>query len=499
MFFLQGNLFLLIPVLLPVIAGIFSMRLTEQDKNLERAKRNAVNMATLIVTAVAVIAITFLPSEKASMTVFRLTSDLSVVLHIDGISRLFSILISVMWAVVGCFSFEYMKHEHDEGRFYCFYMISLGALLGLSMSGNLVTMYMFYEMMTLGSLPLVLHEKTKQSIAAGIKYLLYSVFGASCGLMGIFIIGIYNPTLAFSAGGALDAVKVAGKEPLLLTVMFIMILGFGVKAGMFPFHGWLPTAHPVAPAPASAVLSGVITKAGVLCIIRVVFYTFGADFLRGTWAHYAWMILALITVFMGSMLALRENILKKRLAYSTVSQVSYILFGLSTLNPVGMLGALMHVVFHSVIKNGLFLSAGAIINRTGKTRVEQLNGIGKQMPIVIWCYTLVSCALIGIPPTCGFISKWFLAEGALSMSIAANWVGPCVLLVSAVLTAGYLLPITIRGFFPGADFNYGTLVRAEPNWLMTLPLILLAAAAVLMGMFPGPLSGFLQTIVDAVL
>ena len=493
MFFLQGNFFLLIPVLLPVIAGIASMRITE------RTVRNIMNMAALLATAALTVLACATPALGNEFTFLRLTQDISILLKVDNVTRLFAVLISVMWAVVGCFSFEYMKHEHDEGRFYCFYMISLGALLGLAMSANLVTMYMFYEMMTLGSLPLVLHEKTKQSIAAGVKYLLYSVFGASCGLMGIFVVGVYNPTLAFSAGGSLDAMKVAGNEPLLLTVMFVMILGFGVKAGMFPFHGWLPTAHPVAPAPASAVLSGVITKAGVLCIIRVVFYTFGADFLRGTWAHYAWMTLALITVFMGSMLALKENILKKRLAYSTVSQVSYILFGLSTLNPIGMLGALLHVVCHSVIKNGLFLSAGAIINRTGKTRVDQLNGIGKQMPIVMWCYTLVSCALIGIPPTCGFISKWFLAEGALAMEIAANWVGPCVLLVSAVLTAGYLLPITIRGFFPGADFNYGTLVKAEPNWLMTLPLILLAAAAVLLGMFPGQLSGFLQTIIDAVL
>ena len=493
MFFLQGNFFLLIPVLLPVIAGIASMRITE------RTTRNIMNMAALIATAALTILACALPALGNEFTFLRLTQDISILMKVDNVTRLFAILISVMWAIVGCFSFEYMKHEHDEGRFYCFYMISLGALLGLAMSANLVTMYMFYEMMTLGSLPLVLHEKTKQSIAAGVKYLLYSVFGASCGLMGIFVVGVYNPTLAFSAGGALDAAKVAGNENLLLIVMFVMILGFGVKAGMFPFHGWLPTAHPVAPAPASAVLSGVITKAGVLCIIRVVFYTFGADFLRGTWAHYAWMILALITVFMGSMLALKENILKKRLAYSTVSQVSYILFGLSTLTPLGMLGALMHVVFHSVIKNGLFLSAGAIINRTGKTRVDELNGIGKQMPIVMWCYTLVSCALIGIPPTCGFISKWFLAEGALSMGISAAWVGPCVLLVSAVLTAGYLLPITIRGFFPGADFNYGTLVKAEPNWLMTLPLIILAAAAVLLGMFPGALSGFLQTIIDAVL
>lgn len=492
---MKGNILLLIPVLLPIIAGVISMKITE------RKVRNIMNISVLAVTAVVTIVIAALARSASGnafeLTLFQMTRDLSVLLHMDSVSCLFSVLISVMWTVVCFFSFDYMSHEHDEGRFYCFYMISLGALLGLSMSANLVTMYMFYEMMTLGSLPLVLHEKTKQSIAAGIKYLLYSVFGASCGLMGIFIIGQFNPTLAFAAGGSLGTAA-AGNEALLLIVLFVMILGFGIKAGMFPFHGWLPTAHPVAPAPASAVLSGVITKAGVLCIIRVVFYVFGADFLRGTWVQWAWMILALITVFMGSMLALRENVLKKRLAYSTVSQVSYILFGLSTLTSAGILGALLHIVCHSIIKNGLFLSAGAIINRTEKTRVDELDGIGKQMPIVMWCYTLVSCALIGIPPTCGFISKWFLAEGALSMGAAYAWVGPCVLLVSAVLTAGYLMPITVRGFFPGNDFNYGEFKSAEPSYVMTLPLIILATAAVLLGMFPGALSAFLETIVSAI-
>ena len=499
----MNHVLFLIPILLPIAAGIASIKISQ------RKTRNIMNMAVLLVTAGLVVfhALTgilhvgsgVITTVYPSVTLFRLTENLSVVLRMDEVSALFAVLICVMWAVVGCFSFEYMKHEHDEGRFYCFYMISLGALLGLAMSANLVTMYMFYEMMTLGSLPLVLHEKTKQSIAAGIKYLLYSVFGASCGLMGIFVIGLYNPSLDFVAGGSLDNTLVAGNEPLLLIVLFVMILGFGVKAGMFPFHGWLPTAHPVAPAPASAVLSGVITKAGVLCIIRVVFYVFGVDFIAGTWVQWAWMVLALITVFMGSMLAFREGLLKKRLAYSTVSQVSYVLFGLSTLHPVGVLGALLHAVCHSVIKNGLFLSAGAVINRTGKTRVEELTGIGKQMPVVMWCYTLVSCALIGIPPTCGFISKWFLAEGALGMGTAYAWVGPCVLLVSAVLTAGYLLPITIRGFFPGNDFNYDTLEKKEPTWLMTLPLILLAGAAVLLGMFPNALTEFLNTIVYSIL
>ena len=247
-------------------------------------------------------------------------------------------------------------------------------------------------------------------------------------------------------------------------------------------------------------MSGIIVKMGVLGMIRVVYYLVGADFLRGTWVQTTWMILALATVFMGSMLAYREKIMKKRLAYSTVSQASYILFGLSLLQPEAMTGALLHVVFHAIIKSCLFLSAGTIIFKTGKTNVTDLRGIGKEMPIAIWCYTLASAALIGIPPASGFISKWYLATGALSSGIEVfSWLGPVVLLVSALLTAGYLLPITVGGFLPGADYDYTSLEKKEPALVMLLPLLILAALAVLLGLLPNPLTDHITGIVAGVL
>jgi multicomponent Na+:H+ antiporter subunit D len=212
------------------------------------------------------------------------------------------------------------------------------------------------------------------------------------------------------------------------------------------------------------------------------------------------MTLSLVTVFMGSMLAYREKILKKRLAYSTVSQASYILFGLSLLQPAAMTGALLHVAFHAVIKACLFLSAGAIIYKTHKTNAEELRGIGKEMPITIWCYTFASAALIGIPPASGFISKWYLATGSLSSGIELfSWLGPVVLLISALLTAGYLLPITVNGFLPGADFDYGSLKKCEPNLTMLIPLVILAVLAVVLGIFPNPLANFLADLADTVL
>lgn len=242
-------------------------------------------------------------------------------------------------------------------------------------------------------------------------------------------------------------------------------------------------------------LSGIITKAGIIAVIRVTFYLFGADFLRGTWAQAALLTLAIITVFMGSMLAYKEKLLKKRLAYSTVSQVSYVLFGLMLLSPVGFMGALLQVLFHATAKNILFLSAGAIIYKTEKTYVYQYKGLGKEMPVVMWCFAIASLSLIGIPPVSGFVSKWYLAQGGLSSVFGTlGIVGVAVLMVSALLTAGYLLPIVVDAFFPGRDFDYASLRKKEPNFLMTVPLVLFSIAAVVLGIMPGRLMDIIANI-----
>ena len=319
------------------------------------------------------------------------------------------------------------------------------------------------------------------------------MIGASLVLLGVFVLSPYVNSFSFVPGGVLNMEAVAGHESLVLTTVLLMLMGFGAKAGLFPLHGWLPTAHPEAPAPASAVLSGVITKAGVLGVLRLIYCFIGVDFLRGSWVQTAFMCLTLFTVFMGSMLAYQEGVLKKRLAWSSVSQVSYVLFGLSTMHPVGLVGALLHVVCHSLVKNTLFMSAGAIIYKTGKTHVDELDGIGKQMPITMWCFTVASITLVGIPPTIGFVSKWNLAQGALAMTGVNgvfSWLAPVILLISALLTAGYLLTITIKGFFPRKDENGKTpfFENVEPSYVMLIPLILLATLSVLAGMFPGSLT-----------
>lgn len=487
---MNGNCYLIFPVLLPILMGIAIKKLP-----VERKTRAYISVASLFAFAlVSVFGLLF--KGESDFTLWKITDKVIFAFSLDAVSRFYVLFVSVVWAFVGLYAAEYTEHDKNDARFWRYYLISYGALMGLSMADNLITLYMFYEMMTLVTVPLVAHNMDKQSVAAAIKYLIYSVFGASLALLGIFFVGAYADTFAFTAGGVFTSEMLSGKENLMRVIFFMMIAGFGVKAGMFPMHSWLPTAHPVAPAPASAVLSGVITKMGVLGIVRTVFYIAGVDFLKGSWVQYAFMTLALLTVVMGSTLALKEKVFKKRLAYSTVSQVSYVLFGLSTMTTLGFIGAFMHIIFHSLIKNTLFMSAGAVIHKTGVTEVEDLRGMGRRMPIAMALFTVVSLGLIGIPPTGGFVSKWNLAMGAFSMTESFSWIGPVALLLSAILTAAYLLSVSIRSFFAG--YADDSLTPCEPTWRMLVPMGLFAVLTVVLGICPGFISDYVLKIAELI-
>lgn len=487
---MTGNMYLLLPVFLPMIMGISALWIKG-----DRKKRAWVMTGAMFgFTAISAGTLFF---DSASITLWKITQSVKISFTVDGVSKFYLVFISLVWAFVGLYATEYLEHDTNDGKFWRYYLISYGALMGLSMADNLITLYMFYECMTLVTMPLVAHNRDKESIAAAIKYLIYSVVGASLALFGIFFVGAYAGSFDFALGGVFSKEMLAGREGLMKWVFFMMIVGFGVKAGMFPMHSWLPTAHPVAPAPASAVLSGVITKMGVLGIIRTVYYVAGVEFLRGTWVQYAFMTLSLMTVVMGSTLAFREKVFKKRLAYSTVSQVSYVLFGLSTMTEAGFVGALLHILFHSLIKNTLFMSAGAVVHKTGKTKVEELFAIGKQMPYTMCLFTVVSLGLIGIPPTGGFISKWNLASGALMLDGAFSWIGPAALLLSAVLTAAYLLSVSIRAFFVGKEG--ASIEKNDVTMRMTLPMLVLACLVVMLGVFPGGLIQYFTQIASLIM
>lgn len=527
------GIWILIPVFLPVIAGVLLLLPVKQEEIGDGSKESLTRLHTVtaaVLIASAVLALLAAWSGDNSYTWFELMEGIPIYFQVDDISRLFVTVFSIAWVLVCFYAFTYMEHEGKERRFFGFYLVVYGVLVALCFSGNLVTMYLFYELMTLTSMPMVLHSGTRESIMAALKYLFYSMCGAYLGLFAIFFLYKYCDSITFTAGGTLNLALAQGHTGILLAAVMAALIGFGAKAGMFPLHAWLPAAHPVAPAPASAVLSGIIAKAGVLSIVRVVFYIVGADFIRGTWVQTAWMTLSLLTVFMGSMLAFREKVVKKRLAYSTVSQVSYILFGLSVLSPTGMEGALLHVVFHAFIKCALFLTAGIFIYRAGLSQVDQLEGIGKKMPKTLWCFTFASLALVGIPPASGFISKWYLAQGALEANVGVfGWAGPAALLLSALLTAGYLLSIVTNGFFPKVKSKAHVAIAAENTTLsessagetptempgcqesdplagvteaplgMLIPLAIFAALSILLGVFPNPLIQFVSRIAAAVM
>ncbi|MCD8325982.1 MAG: proton-conducting membrane transporter [Lachnospiraceae bacterium] len=509
------NLFcMLVPILVPVVAGVLILCL---GKKADLKTLCGISVDVLLFSLVFVVGNALRMNSETEYVLFSFTEQLQVVLKLDVVGKIFSCLMAFIWTLVALYSGEYMKEEKDWHRYFGFFVMTLGVLIGLDYAGNLLTYYVLFEFMTLLSFPLVLHEMTHESIMAALKYLFYSLGGAFMVLFGLFYFSTHGVDTGFAAGGTgTGAAMMTGG---MLAAVFVTVLGFSVKAGMFPLHAWLPTAHPVAPAPASAVLSAVITKGGVLGILRVLYFVFSPELLSGTWVQTALLTLSLITVFMGSMLAFREKLLKKRLAYSTVSQVSYVLFGLFCLNTGdAFTGALLQVVCHALVKSALFLCAGAIIYRTGKKYVSELDGIGKQMPVTMFFFTLASLSLVGIPPTGGFIAKWYLAVGALNCDIPVfSVLGPAVLLISALLTAGYLFPISIQGYLPEAREKVKGAVpeksaditenmtkeddtsvitespesvsiqyeKKETNWLMLFPIGCMSLAALFVGLFPG--------------
>lgn len=459
-----------------------------------KCRRDKHRCVMLALALEAVLAANALLLPEREMVLFSMTESLTIALRLDGISKLFMAIGAFGFLLTGIYAFRYLEGEEKDDRFFVFFLLSLAALMGMDFSRNLITMYLFFEMITLLSMPLVLYDRTEQAVRGALKYLFYSVAGAFLALGCIFFLSKFCVSLEFVPGGNLDPERTAGQETLLRILVFLGVVGFGAKAGMYPLHGWLPTAHPVAPAPASAVLSGIIAKAGVLAIIRLIFFCVGADFLRGTWVQQALLGLALLTVFMGSMMAYREKAFKKRLAYSSVSQISYILVGLFFLTPESVLGGLLHVLFHAAIKVCLFLVAGSFIHNTGKHNVEDFAGFGRSMPKTLWGFTLASLALIGIPPASGFVSKWYLALGALDSGLRVySWLAPVVLLISALLTAGYLLPITVSGFFPGKDAAVPA-KNDEGGLAMVAPIWILAGLSLLLGLWAGSLVGVLGSL-----
>lgn len=433
-------------------------------------------------------------------TLFRFANNLEVSFRIDGLASVFAALVSFLWPLATLYAFEYMRHLDHQKTFFMFYVMTYGVTLGIAFSGNILTMYCFYEMLTIVTLPLIMHTLSREAILASRTYLLYSLGGAAFAFIGMVFILYYGTTGDFVPGGVFLASVVADKQGLLLMVYVLTFFGFSVKAAMWPFGGWLPKAG-VAPTPVTALLHAVaVVKAGAFALMRVTYYSFGAEFLKGTWAQTAVMVSVVITIVYGCSRALKETHLKRRLAYSTMSNLSYILFGVVLMSPLGLIGALCHMIFHAFMKICAFFCVGAVMHQTNKNYVHEINGFGKKMPVVFVIFTISGLALMGVPGLPGFISKWNLAKAALDSTHPLALVGVLALLASALLTAIYMMSISFRAFIPGRDFDESTISShvKDPNWMMIVPLAIFVIVMVIFGLHSGPLVDFFAGIASEI-
>lgn len=481
--------FLILPIAIPFIsaAGIYFFPFKSSKS------RNAFTAFSVILTSLCVLAlIVKRPADSIVLASFGKGIDFA--LSLDGLGVVFLALIGFLWPAAIFYSFEYMAGEHAQERFFAFYVISYGVTAGVALSGNLITMYFFYELLTLATVPLVAHGEDRRSMKAAKKSIVYSIGGAAlsfAGIMILFSLGQYGP---FTFGGTVSGE--CENVSLLLTAYFLTFLGFGVKAAVIPLHGWLPAAG-VAPTPVTALLHAVaVVKSGVFASIRSAFYAFGPVLLSGTWAQHAAIVMTCVTIVTGSALAYKEQHLKRRLAYSTVSNLSYILFGMALLTTGGLAAGLSHMLFHGIMKITLFFCAGTVLCKTGREYVPETEGLGRKMPYTFATFTIASLALVGAPLLPGFVSKMNLLNAAAELGGSYAMLGIISLLVSALLTAAYLLPLCIRAFIPHSGFTPEfTSAGKDPGPCMLVPFAVLCLVMILLGFNSRPVMSAIEALI----
>lgn len=486
----MSDILIPITVLLPLIGGVLVPVLP-----FKKLKHMHIYVECLVILTSIMVGYLLFNKMEVTYDLVRFTGDLSISLRIDGLGSVFCAMVAFLWPFVTLYAFEYMKHEGKEKSFFMFFTMTYGVTLGIASSANLVTMYCFYEMLTLVTLPLVMHTGSREAVLASRKYLYYSLGGAAFAFIGLIFMITYGST-DFAYGGTLNLALIGSRENILRLVYVMAFMGFGVKAAIFPFSEWLPQAG-VAPTPVTGLLHAVaVVKAGAFATMRLTYYCFGTEFLRGSWAQYVILGFTIFTIVYGCSRALKETHMKRRLAYSTVSNLSYILFGVALMSPLGLIGALCHMICHAFMKLLSFLCAGAVIVQSEKTFVHQLDGMGKKMPQVFTLFTISGLALMGVPGLCGFVSKWHLVKGALADGGVAGAIGVGALLISALLTANYMMTIAVRAFAKeGNPEEKG----GDPTWRMMIPLYIFTAFCVLLGVCCGPLVSYFGQIASGLI
>jgi len=476
-------------VLLPIVGAALVVPLSRISATARSAGLAIVIAATSVLVGLLIPGV--IRGEVYGVRLFQITPTIWLHLRVDALGTMFAATAVVLWLVAVIFSFGYMADEHRQNRYYTFFMLALSWTLGVAVAGNLLSFLVFYELFSILTYPLVVHEQTPEAMRAGTKYITYIIIGG--GLVLLAIMGTYFIAGANEFGSEAFLTAGSSSRTSLLAVFWCFIAGFGVKAAIMPLHGWVPDAHPAAPAPFSAVLSGIMVAAGSFGILRVLHNVFGVELLQELGVSLMLSIIAAITVVSAAILAVPQDNLKRRLAFSTISQMGYVILGASLLSVSASTGAFVHIANHAFMKGTLFFCAGIFIKRTGLHKVSELSGIAKRYPLTVGVFTLVSLSMIGTPPLSGFISKWFLGIGMLDAG--QGWY-LAVLLGGALLAAVYLLPIVYTAYFKPPSAAVQALPepegRREAPWTMLGPVLAGAALTIVLGVFawvPGlPLS-----------
>jgi multicomponent Na+:H+ antiporter subunit D len=410
---------------------------------------------------------------------------------LEPLGMLFALIVSILWLVTAIYAIGYMRahHKENQNRFFCFFSLSIAAALGVAFSGNLLTLFIFYELLTLSTYPLVTHDSTPEAQKGGFVYLaILMTTSIICLLPAIAITYHLTGSVTFTAGGILQG-HISSATCAILLALFMFGIG---KAALMPLHRWLPAAM-VAPTPVSALLHAVaVVKTGVFTVVKVITYVFGAQYLttvmEGGFLYGGWLVyLAGFSIIAASIVALRQDNLKRRLAYSTVSQLSYVTMAAALLTPKALIAATFHIAAHACGKITLFFAAGNIAAASGKKYVSELSGIGKTMPITMIAFAIGALSMIGIPPAAGFISKWYLLEGSL---VTENFFVVFVLVTSTLLNAYYFLPVIYQAFFGTTDNPPDEQGEIQPQsikeapWQMVVAISATALATLLLFISP---------------
>jgi len=475
---------LLICALLPVVLGGALPLLKIEKRGIRMAYVFLTTLATSVLAAFLI-----LNPQNAYIEFFRITDTFVCALQLDGAGKVYLGIAALLWPLAVLYAIEYMRHEKHEGNFFAWYIVTYGAAVLLSAAKNLFTLYIFYEFLTLCTIPLVWHEKDKASVRAVRRYMISLFGGAALGfvaLVGLNFMGVGD----FVLGGKEGFVQ----NHWLLFLMVLGFIGFGAKAAVLPLCRWLPAAS-VAPTPVTALLHAVaVVNAGVFAVLRLLYYVAPPALLQGTWAQQIMLALSMLTILTGSMLAVREQHMKRRLAWSTVSNLSYMLFGLSLLSPQGMEAGLAHMVFHGLMKIILFFCAGAMLVMTNRTQVRQAHGLGRMMPVTFGAYNLAGASLMGVPPLPGFVSKNGLVTAAFQQGGFWPMAGAVILLISSVLTAIYIFTVVFPAFFMKPVLKTGEEKPRDPGICMKTALIVLCVLLVAAGTFSGQIMEMLGGI-----